>query len=301
MSQLVIQQGLKKDEERGVINAHESWTGETIVAKSVDSERDEKIGVNLSKYNLNLVFAPKDHRDRKFSARYTFDPATLPTKYDEISKNWGDILDQGDLGSCVSNSVAYAIRYTRYVEKLPVFNPSRLFIYYYGRVIEGSPANEDTGLYIRDGYKSVANYSVCGEANWPYDTSKFAIEPSKYAQDAAKQHKKFQYLAVNQNLNELKYCLSQGYPISFGITVFESFMSADVARTGVWNYPNINTEQQLGGHAVTLVGYDDSTRRFKVSNSWGKDWGDQGFFYMPYDYVLNWRYCDDFWTPRVFI
>lgn len=297
--QLSIRQGLKADEKRGAINA--SWTGDTIIAKSVDAERDEKCGVELSKFNLNYVFQPKDPRDKKFSSHFrVIDPASLPASVD-LSKDWGTILDQGDLGSCVSNSVAYCVRYVRQKEKLSVYDPSRLFIYYYGRVIEGSPATEDSGLYIRDGFKSVANYSVCSENNWPYDTSKFQLQPSIYAQNAAKQHKRFNYFAVAQDVNELKACLADGYPVSFGFTVFESFMSAEVASTGIVPSPNVSTEQQMGGHAVTIVGYDDATKRFKIANSWGNVWGDKGFFYMPYDFVLDNRWADDFWTARSFV
>src|SRR6478609_3922841 len=275
----LIQQGLAEDEERGVVNA--KWTGEQIIAKSIDEERDEKSGVHLSKINLNYVFEPKDPRDKKFSARYAeIDPATLPTKVD-LSDKWGPMFDQGDLGSCVSNSVSYGIRFVRQKEGLSVFTPSRLYIYYYGRVIEEVSATEDSGLYIRDGYKSVANYSVCSENNWGYNISKFHLEPSKVAQDAAKQHRTFNYLKVDQNLNELKSCLSQGYPISFGFTVFSSFMSLKVAQTGIVPFPDVRTEQQMGGHAVTIVGYDDNTRMFKIANSWGDQWGDKGFFYMP--------------------
>lgn len=299
MSQATIQQGLKFDDDRGVINSHKSWTGETIVAKSVDVDRDDQCGVKISKFNLNYVFAPKDPRDKKLSFK-VIDPSKLPSKVD-ISDDMGKRLDQGDLGSCVSNSVAYCIRYVRHKENLTVYDPSRLYIYYYGRVIEGSPADEDTGLYIRDGYKSVEKYSVCSEQNWPYLPTKFHIEPSKYAQDAAKQHKTFKYFAVEQSLNEIKNCLSQKYPVSFGMTVFSSFMSAEVAKSGVAPYPDVRREQQLGGHCITIVGYDDSTQRFKILNSWGDSWGDKGTCTIPYSFILNGKYCDDFWTPRVFI
>jgi len=295
--QLIVQQGLKPAEGRQAINS--AWTGETILSKSIDTERDERSGVKLSKYNLNYVFEPKDKRDKKFSAHFRV-PVALPSNVD-LSSNWGIIYDQGDLGSCVANSVSYGIRFVRQVEKKSPFTPSRLYIYYYGRVIEGSPADEDTGLYIRDGYKSVATYSVCSENNWPYKVEKFAIEPSKAAQDAAKQHKTFNYLRVNQNENEIKACLASGYPISLGITVFESFMSDQVARTGIVPMPNVHSEQQVGGHAVTIVGYDDSTKRFKLVNSWSDSWGDKGFFYMNYDFILDPEWCDDFWTPRLFL
>lgn len=296
--QLLIQQGFKHDKERDVVNG--GWTGEQIIAKSVDAERDEDCGVELSKFNLNYVFEPKDPRDKKLSLHYKeIDPTKLPTKVD-LSENFGTMFDQGDLGSCVSNSVAYCIRWVRQKEGLSVYDPSRLYIYYYGRVIEEVPPTEDSGLYIRDGYKSVANYSVCSERNWPYIISKFHIEPNEYARNAARQHKTFSYLSVAHNLNEIKWCLAQGYPISFGFTVFSSFMSAEVARTGIVPYPDVTREVQYGGHAVTITGYDDETRRFKIANSWGDKWGDGGFCYMDYSFVTNWRYCDDFWTARSF-
>lgn len=293
-----IQQGLATDAP--VINREK--TEPVVIARHLDGERDEQVGVNLSRYNLNYVFQPKDRRDFKLKALWkdTIDVTKLPTKVD-LSQNWGKMLDQGDLGSCVSNSVAYAIRYTRQKEGLSAFDPSRLFIYYFGRVIEGGAPNEDTGLFIRDGYKSVAQYSVCSERNWPYIVEKFSVKPNDYAMSAAKQHRQFSYYAVDQDLPHLKKCLADGYPVSFGMTVFESFMSTPVARTGQVPIPKYDTENQLGGHAITIVGYDDSTKTFKISNSWGDTWGDKGFCYIPYDYVLNKDYCDDFWSPRVFI
>lgn len=296
-----IQKGLKFDTNRGVINSHESWTGEEIIAKSIDEDRDNEVQVPLSKYNLNYVFSPKDKRDKRFSAYYkAIDPTKLPGKVD-LSENFGSIFDQGDIGSCVANSVAYCIRWVRQKNNLSVYDPSRLYIYYYGRVIEDVAPTEDSGLYIRDGYKSVAQYSVCAERNWPYNSKQFHIEPNEYAQQAAKQHRTFTYLAVDQNINELKHCLSEGYPISFGFTVFSSFMSATVAKTGIVPYPDVRKEQQMGGHAVTIVGYDDSTQMFKIVNSWSDKWGDNGYFYFPYNFVLNYKYCDDFWTARTFL
>jgi C1A family cysteine protease len=297
---MLIQKGLDILSDKPV-NSEKSAS--VVLVKSVDAERDEECGVPLSKFNLNYVFQKKDPRDKLLKSLYKTDivPESLPAKVDLNSEGkWGNVLDQGELGSCVSNSVAYCIRWTRGVHNLSVFDPSRLFIYYFGRVIEKSPPTEDTGLYIRDGYKSVAQYSVCSERNWPYDISKFSWKPSPYAMAAAKQHKTFVYLSVDHELAHLKKCLADGYPISFGFTVFSSFMSGSVAKTGQVPMPNFATEQQYGGHAVTLVGYDDATRKFKVVNSWGNTWGDQGFCYMPYDFILNKRFVDDFWTARRF-
>ena len=294
-----IKRGLSDDSEP----KNKKKVGDVVEVKVVDTERDKEAGVNLSKYNLNYVFQPKDPRDKKFKSvlKAPIDPASLPAHVDlSADGNWGNVFDQGELGSCVANSTAGCIRFVRKKEGRTVFDPSRLFIYYFGRLLEGFPINEDTGLYIRSGYKSVGNYSVCGENNWGYKPAKFTQRPSDNAMSAARQHKKFMYLALDEDILEVKKCLADGYPISFGFTVFESFMSAQVARTGQVPMPNFATEEEYGGHAVTIVGYDDATRTFKIANSWSADWGDNGFCYMPYDFVMNRRYSGDFWTARSF-
>lgn len=270
----------------------------TVVSRHVDETRDEEAGVPLSKFNLNYVFQPKDPRDRKFKS--VLRTEALPSSAD-LRPTWGSIFDQGTLGSCVSNSTAYCVRFVRQKDGLSVYDPSRLFIYYHGRLLEGFPIKEDTGLYIRSGYKSIAHHSVCSEKNWPYVESRFTWKPSQYAVNAAKQHKKWEYFSIpDGDLQGLKACLAEGYPISFGFTVFESFMTAETARTGVVPSPNVNTEDMYGGHAMTIVGYDDAKNHFVVANSWGHLWGDGGFCYFPYDYMKNTYHVGDFWTARHF-
>src|SRR6478609_268536 len=132
--QLLIQRGLKSD---GKPAQNASKTGDVpVLAKSIDSERGEECGVALSKFNLNYVFQPKDRRDKLLSSvKPVRAERELPDKVDLITDSWGPIFDQGELGSCVSNSVAYCIRYVRTKDKMTVYDPSRLYIYYYGRVI----------------------------------------------------------------------------------------------------------------------------------------------------------------------
>ena len=106
------------------------------------------------------------------------------------------------------------------------------------------------------------------------------------------------YLSVNQNLTNMKGCLAAGFPFVFGFTVYESFEFNDVAQTGNVPMPRFD-EQIMGGHAVLAVGYDDGDRLFICRNSWGADWGDAGYFYMPYAYLLDNNLSDDFWTIRL--
>jgi C1A family cysteine protease len=95
----------------------------------------------------------------------------------------------------------------------------------------------------------------------------------------------------------MRACLADGFPFVFGFTVYESFESDTVAKSGVLNLPKAK-ESAIGGHAVCAVGYDDAARRFIVRNSWGTDWGKRGYFTMPYAYLADRNLSDDFWTVR---
>ncbi len=97
----------------------------------------------------------------------------------------------------------------------------------------------------------------------------------------------------------MRSCLAEGFPFVFGFTVYEAFESATVAKSGVLNMPGPK-EKVMGGHAVMGVGYDNAARRFIIRNSWGTDWGQKGYFTMPYDYLSpDKNLSDDFWTVRI--
>ena len=110
--------------------------------------------------------------------------------------------------------------------------------------------------------------------------------------------KAVQYQRVAQNVNQMKGCLASGYPFVYGFTVYESFESKNVAKTGVVPMP-ASGEKILGGHCVLAVGYDDSQQRFLARNSWGTDWGLQGYFTVPYAYLTDPNLSSDFWTIRL--
>lgn len=175
---------------------------------------------------------------------------------------------------------------------------SRLFEYYATRTIEGT-TSEDSGASIRDAIKAGVKYGVANEADYPYDILKFADNPPPNIWTEAAAHKVASYHAVTDgDIGTMKSVIASGYPIGFGFTVYSYFMSAQMASQGILHLPGPN-ETVEGGHAVCLVGYDDSKQMFLVRNSWGTSWGyptAPGYFWMEYAYVQNTALANDFWV-----
>ncbi len=252
----------------------------------------------MSRTNQRYGWIPDlpDHRDHLYSAPLATLQALPP--HVDLRSHCPPVYDQGQLGSCTANAIGGAVQFDEMKQKLPqVFTPSRLFIYYNERVIEGT-VDSDSGAMIRDGVKSVATQGNCSEAHWPYDITKFREKPPAKCYTEALKHKAISYKRLLHNLDQLKGCLASGYPFIFGFTVYESFESQQVAQTGQVPMPAAH-EKVLGGHAVLAVGYDDAQQRFIVRNSWGTNWGMQGYFTMPYPYLLNSHLSDDFWTINI--
>ena len=225
---------------------------------------------------------------------FPVDRDVLPSVVD-LRPKMPPVFDQGDLGSCTANAIGGAYEYDQIKQGVKgAFCPSRLFIYYNERKIENS-VSEDAGAAISDGVICVHTVGVVDEKKWPYDISKFAVQPPKQLYAEAKKHESSQYKRIAQDLNQLKTCLHKGYPVIFGMEVFESFESDEVAKTGVVPMPGAN-DQSVGGHAILQCGYDDSKQCFIVRNSWGSGWGDKGYFYLPYKYVTDPKLCNDFWA-----
>ena len=221
----------------------------------------------------------------------------LPAAVDLRSK-FPPPYDQGQLGSCTGNAIAGAIQFGRRKQKQkPDFAPARLFIYYNERAMEGT-VNVDSGAQIRDGIKSVVNQGACSEKTWPYQITNFTVKPPAPAYTEALKYQVTSYSRLTQTLTQLKGCLASGYPFVFGFTVYESFESPDVAKSGVMPMPAAS-EKVMGGHAVVAAGYDDASQRFIIRNSWGSNWGQKGYFTMPYAYITESNLADDLWTIRL--
>jgi hypothetical protein len=218
--------------------------------------------------------------------------ATLPSSFDTLKalKTPIAVYNQLDLGACTAHGAAFVYQYDRVLQgNADETTPSRLAIYYYERVAQGT-VDQDSGATITQSIQTLANPGIIDESLWPYDTTKYQIAPptSKTKQVAVT------YQAVKQDLQDLKQTLVNGRPITFGFTVYASFESDAVAKTGIVPMPQPN-EQVMGGHCTVITGYDDSKSAFIVRNSWGTDWGVGGYFYLPYAYATDANLSSDFW------
>jgi C1A family cysteine protease len=237
-----------------------------------------------------------DIRDKKLSFA-GLKLAPLPPSM-QLEQNFFGIgvYDQGNLGSCTANAISQALMFTDLKQGVSVdkiVHPSRLFVYYGEREIEGS-VDSDSGAEIRDGMKVVAQQGFPDESLWPYETTHFTLKPSSSVYLEAQKDKVLVYYKVDQSEFELKSCIADGYPFVFGISVYDSFMSANM---GMIPLPSIS-EKLLGGHAIICTGYDDTVKLFTFRNSWGPGFGSNGSGFLPYDYLTNPDLGSDFWTVR---
>ncbi|HEY2896575.1 MAG TPA: C1 family peptidase, partial [Gemmatimonadaceae bacterium] len=183
----------------------------------------------------------------------------LPPRMD-LRPQMPPVYDQGQLGSCTSNAIGGAFEFELRKQHEPDFIPSRLFIYFNERVIERT-VDTDSGAQLRDGMKTLAKQGVCPETLWPYVISEFATAPTAECYAEAKKHLGVTYMRVEQDVAQMRGCVAAGFPFIFGFTVYESFESDAVARTGTVPMPE-GDERTLGGHAMCVVGYDNPKKLF---------------------------------------
>jgi C1A family cysteine protease len=226
---------------------------------------------------------------------YSMQPVPIPTRIDLTTTGYcPPVYDQGNLGSCTANAGAGMVDFIKGKQKQKWITPSRLFLYYNTRELEGT-VDWDSGATIRNTIKALVKCGVCGEDLWPYDIGKFADIPTAEAYAEAEQHQALVYRRLNnENINELKNCIAAGYPFIFGMAVYQSFYK-EVNETGRVNLPD-EDESMLGGHAIMCVGYNDKVRRCIIRNSWGANFGKGGYFSLPYEYITNPNLCGDFWV-----
>jgi C1A family cysteine protease len=240
---------------------------------------------------LNWVPDLPDARDHYFKASPR---KAIPPMVDHRDK-CSSVEDQQDIGSCVAQSLVANMEFLDRVQGHATLSGwtdlSRLFVYYIARGLTSK--GEDSGAYIRDGIKALARSGACDEVLWPYVPSKYATKPPlKCFRDALKR-RITEYKRID-GLFGVKQVLSDGFPVVFGFTVYDSFNW--IGKDGVMKMPDFTKESAQGGHAVLCVGYDDAKQALIVRNSWGATWGDRGIFYMPYEFAGNADLTADWWT-----
>jgi len=262
----------------------------------------------MSNYKLNYNFQVKDSRDYRRTTKVhpnnnKLELTTIIKKGTQISKivkasptklvvsYLPPILNQGSWGSCVANAFSFTVsKQTRSNIVL-----SRLFLYNICRSIDYSPLNRDVGTTIRSACQAITNYGVCKENIHPYVSANLSRLPSLTAFQNSRRFRQFTYLFINQDVTSIKNSLATyDSPIIFGIMIYPSFMSPP--KNGIIPMPDLTKERLLGGHCMTIVGYDDSTQMFMCSNSWGTGWGSNGYCYIPYNYITNSSLARDFCT-----
>jgi len=208
--------------------------------------------------------------------------------------------EQGAIGSCTANALLAAFRLQA---PNPQWDPSRLFLYYATR--ERGHRIGLEGAYLDDGYAVLQQQGVCAEKTWPYITQQVDVKPPGNAYAEAKQFHISGWGVVDKTnlINNVKQVLVGGRPVVFGMLIYSGFESLTVEQTGIVSVPDTAKETLLGGHALCMVGYDDTKKAFLVLNSWGTNWGtahpsapdnkSRGFCYVPYDYIANPNLCDE--------
>lgn len=238
---------------------------------------------------------PDGHDCRDFNFGLLKISQDLPTMVD-LRTSCSPIEDQGNLGSCTAQAVIGMLEYLEHKEKASFYDLSRLFLYYNTRKLQGTESS-DSGASLRMTLKASAKEGSCAEKSWPYNIKNYTKRPSAECYTDGSTHKVLAYYKL-YNLADMMKCLADGCAFVFGINIYDSFESDEVAKTGFVPIPG-KSETNLGGHAMLCVGYNTNTNMFIVRNSWGSKWGDKGYCYIPFELMTDENFASDFWTVKV--
>jgi C1A family cysteine protease len=257
---------------------------------------DKTLPAGAAAYGGFADHCPPDHPDPR--DRPYIQPAAmgqLPPGVD-LRPLCPPVYSQGALGSCTANALAAAIEYNQMRTGQTTFVPSRLFIYYNERSLQGQ-TEQDAGARIRNGIKTVVRQGAPPEELWPYLPAAIYSEPHPEVYAAAKLNLVTRYSRVPRDLSVMQACLVEGFPIVFRCLCFTSM--EDVGPDGLIPMPKPG-ERTTKTHCMLIVGYGNAGKTFLVRNSWGPMWGIEGYGKMPYAYILSTKLTSDFWTIRAF-
>ena len=244
--------------------------------------------------------------DKKFRLLPNIDEEPLKDNYEahevkmesvDLRSNFSSIKNQGQQGSCLSFTLTSIFEYMMKVSQQEDCDLSEAFLYYNARNIdENESTNNDNGSRFHPSIESLSKFGIALEKYWPYDDSVYDRRPSDEAYKDAETRKLIKALNVERSVNAVKSALADGYPVAGSFTLYPSFN-----QNGA--YIQMPTQEEMSGenddnekdeqmerharHAMTIVGFSDELQMFLVRNSWGSDWGDRGYCYMPYAYIEN--------------
>ena len=238
------------------------------------------------KFKLGLRRSSNDPRDYDYKLKVPMN-VKLPIEHEIIPRA---IYNQGNIGSCSSMAIGNQIMALKNYDDNNY--PSRLFQYYNSRLIEGN-VEDDSGCTYRAAYKCLAKFGFLEpEELWEYDTTKFKDKPPEELYNKTNKTLIKKYQSLIPSIYAIEYAISQNKIVTFGTIIYDNFNDYDKTDF-IIKYPQGG---QLGGHAMALVGYDHNKKLFKIVNSWGPEWGNNGCAFMYYDHVIDEKYSFDFWT-----
>lgn len=278
--------------------------------------RAERGDINdLTKFHLSKPsrFESKTKRDiaTTFNEKVKIDDVDTSqyTTFD-FSNEMTKIRNQGPLGACVKFTVGGIIEY--YLKTTEKADVQVSVKYGYKKIRDLMGVTGDTGAMMRTGFKSLLTYGWIHEKDYPYDIDTFDEEVPETLEDLGQLNQANLYSRVdyngidsNQLIDDIQKNIIRKIPVGFGFTCYESLEQADT-NGGLIPYPDQN-ETQIGGHAVSICGFDDelvitnlignvmTKGAFKIRNSWGTKVGDSGYYWLPYDYIRD-ELALDFWT-----
>ena len=242
----------------------------------------------MKKYKFGWLRDLNDQRDKLYSApRITPVPLSV-----SLLQYCSPVENQTTTSSCTAHGLVGNLEILEKKNNTNFYDISRLFVYYNTRMLRGIEDSDEGGT-IRDGIKSLVRYGYCSEKLWEFNEKKVNEKPDRKSYKEAKRHLIKEYSRI-LNINDIIKCIASGYPVVFGISLYESFESEIVSKTGKVPIPKIN-ERVIGGHCMLIVGYDMETKLFIVRNSWSEKWGDKGNCYIPFKYMEQ---ASDMWVIK---
>jgi len=219
---------------------------------------------------------------------YSFEEKAIPNQID-LSDYFGPVKNQGELGSCTAFPVAGVYEFFA-KRNNNIVDISEQFIYYNTRKRKGNE-NEDSGATLLDTVNSLKELGACYSSTCPYIIDNYNVSPTEEAYVEAKHQVVEKAVRVEVKEDDFKHAIANGYPVIFGLKLYKSFYSKDGSGIIPYPSPHEKSHDNHGNHAMLIVGYNDDEKLFKVRNSWGTSFGDNGYCYIPYDYIANEEFC----------